>query len=320
MTRRRSRPGARRLLAAVAALALSACAGAPERAMVAPRGARGEPQDGRDRRRARRRPRRRGGAPKPEAAAPAPAETAPARTIATQPVFRPRPPELLARIEGPDLEALPFVVHDVTVVVSGHRARVVFDMVFANPSNRTLAGTLMIGLPDRASPCYLATFDGRGADSGAAEALLAPVPPGPEALLAQPIATQARWAGVDWGAERAARVVEPVKGREVYEAVTRRRVDPALGEWAGSGTYSARIYPLAPGASSAWSLPTTRPCRLRVGASCCLCPSRRPGRVCGALPSTRSAGSSCGRSSPMAGSRSPPSRPAASASGALPST
>ena len=71
---------------------------------------------------------------------------------------------------------------------------------------------------------------------------------GPRRCWRSRSAAQARWAGVDWGVERAARVVEPVKGREVYEAVTRRRVDPALAEWAGSGTYSARIYPLAPGA------------------------------------------------------------------------
>ncbi len=175
---------------------------------------------------------------------PAAAEAQPARTLATLPVLRPKPPELLARIQGPDLEALPFVVHDVSVVVAGHRARVVFDMVFSNPSQRTLAGTLMIGLPDRASPCFLATFDGNGGPTP--EALLAPDPGVPDALLARPIAAQTRWKDVDWGKERPARVVEPVRGREVYEAVTRRRVDPALAEWAGSGTYSARIYPIAP--------------------------------------------------------------------------
>ena len=152
---------------------------------------------------------------------------------------------MLARIEGPDLEPLPFVVHDVSVVVAGHRARVVFDMVFENPSRQTLAGTLMIGLPDRASPCYLATFDGKGRPGarGAARAR-----PGAPRMRCSPlpIALQTRWKDVDWGKERSARVVEPVRGREVYEAVTRRRVDPALAEWAGSGTFSARIYPIAP--------------------------------------------------------------------------
>ncbi len=253
MTKGRIRPGLLNAAAAVL-VALSGCAGSPQRAMVrgevlpdapAPEASLKMAEVGGERDLAR----PEAAAPKAEAAGPAPAEAAAARTVATLPVFRPRPPEMLARIEGPDLQALPIVVHDVTVVVSAHRARIVFDMVFANPSGRVLAGTLMIGLPDRASPCYLATFDGRGPEGGGAQrALLAPEPPGPEALLAQPVAAQSRWAGVDWGAERVARVVEPGKGREVYEAVTRRRVDPALAEWAGTGTYSARIYPLPPGA------------------------------------------------------------------------
>ena len=52
---------------------------------------------------------------------------------------------------------------------------------------------------------------------------------------------------MDWGELRPARVVKPDTGRAVYESVTRRRVDPALGEWAGSGRYSARIFPIPPG-------------------------------------------------------------------------
>jgi hypothetical protein len=238
MARRRSRAAGLPLLAAT--LLLAGCAGAIERAVMPEAAA--LPQE------ALKMAEAAPDLPRAEAAPPAgdaePADTGAARTLSTQPVFRPRAPELLARIKGPDLEPLPFVAHDVTVVVSGHRARVVSDMVFANPSGSTLAGTLMIGLPDRASPCYLSTFDG----AGALDALLPPDPPGPEALLARPLAVPARWAGADWGGERVARVVEPARGREVYEAVTRRRVDPALGEWAGSGTYSARIYPLPPGA------------------------------------------------------------------------
>ncbi len=253
MTRRRSRAG--RLAAAAVGVALAAlcgCAGAPQRAMPGGEAAMPAPAPEASAKMAEvadREPARAAAAPSGTETEVEPAGTAAARTLSSEPVFRPRPPELLARIEGPDLQALPFVVHDVTVVVSGHRARVVFDMVFDNPSDRTLAATLMIGLPDRASPCYLATFDGRGLEAGPRDALLAPQPPGPQALLGQPIAPLARWEGVDWGSERAARVVEPVRGREVYEAVTRRRVDPALAEWAGAGTYSARIYPLAPASS-----------------------------------------------------------------------
>jgi hypothetical protein len=193
------------------------------------------------------------------AEAPAAAEEAtPGRKLATQAV-RLRPPELLARSGTPELLPLPVVAQDVTVVIVGHRARVVMDLVFANPGESAVAGTLMISLPDRASPCALGTYQGGGLsdpaaviaaapDDALARALLPPAPAEPDALLAATPSLPAGWKtedrAVDWGALRAAVSVEPVQGRQVYETVTRARVDPALAEWTGTGSYSARIYPI----------------------------------------------------------------------------
>jgi hypothetical protein len=185
-------------------------------------------------------------------------EEAIARRLTTQAVLQTRPPELLARVDKPDLEPLPLVAQDVTVIVAGHRVRVVLDMVFRNPSSSQLAGTLMVALPDRASPCELGTFQGagieaipEGADAALYGALITPAPSAPEALLGQDIELSTRWAAkdetVDWGTLRQAVVVEPVRGRQVYEEVTRARVDPALAEWSGSGSYSARIFPIPAG-------------------------------------------------------------------------
>lgn len=212
-------------------------------------------------------------APRAEPAAPSPAaeedkkgddgaETAgtdtAARTLVTQAISQIKPPELLARVGTADLQPLPALVQDVTVIIAGHRARVILDMVFRNPSSAVLAGTLMVSLPDRASPCALGMYQGGGLDAigpspeeGVLRGLLSPATGTSETLLGQSIELPGRWTAqeraVDWGTLRTAVVVEPVSGRQVYEAVTRARVDPALAEWAGSGSYSARIFPIPAG-------------------------------------------------------------------------
>ncbi|GAH71390.1 unnamed protein product, partial [marine sediment metagenome] len=131
------------------------------------------------------------------------------------------------------------------------------DLVFQNPSSETLSGTIMVALPDRASPCYLGMFLGRGSeaiqkviDPGMLPGLLNPAPSLPDILLAPEISLSAKWETeqvvFDWGELRSAQVVEPVKGRKTYESVTRLRIDPALAEWAGSSTFSTRIFPIQP--------------------------------------------------------------------------
>ena len=120
--------------------------------------------------------------------------------LSTRPVFQVRPPELLARAGSPQLEPLPLVAQDISVVVAGHRARVVMDLVFQNPSSATLGGTLMVALPDRASPCYLGMFQGLGveADPGIVApdelpVFLNPEPVSPVVLLASEITLPATW-------------------------------------------------------------------------------------------------------------------------------
>jgi len=71
-------------------------------------------------------------------------------------------PEMLARIDGRKLVPLPFIAHDVSVIIVGHRVRVVHDMVFRNPARRQLSGRMMIELSNGASPVYLSMFQGKG--------------------------------------------------------------------------------------------------------------------------------------------------------------
>jgi len=49
-----------------------------------------------------------------------------------------------------------------------------------------------------------------------------------------------------WTAPKEARMVPKEKAAYAYHETVRRRVDPALMEWAGAGVFSARVFPLTP--------------------------------------------------------------------------
>jgi tetratricopeptide (TPR) repeat protein len=163
----------------------------------------------------------------------------------------PRMAKVLVRNEEGHYQ--PLVARAVRVVtyIQGARARTVVDHLFENDSARTLEGTFYYPLPGGATVAGFALYSGSVAvdspslfqsaellpplgDSGRVEALVAAAPPGPPG------------AKRSWGEPQEARVVEQKRARQVYEEVVRRGVDPALVEWAGASTFSARVFPLAP--------------------------------------------------------------------------
>jgi tetratricopeptide (TPR) repeat protein len=144
----------------------------------------------------------------------------------------------------------PLVAREVRVVtyIQGARARTVVDYLFENNTPRALEGTFYSPLPGGATVAGFALYSGSVAvdapslfqssellpplgDSGDSEQLVAAAPPGDKRA---------------WGRPQEARVVEQKRAREVYEDVVRREVDPALLEWAGGSTFSARVFPLPP--------------------------------------------------------------------------
>ncbi len=157
-------------------------------------------------------------------------------------------PEMLSYINGPDLEKIPLLCLDETVIITETTVRVIFDMIFENPGDKILSGTLMMSLPKGASPSYLGIFAGAGPKKEA-EALMPLKGMLPDALLGKnfdsrlDIYTLQGESG--FGQVQEARVVDPVKGRETYEQVTRQRVDPALSEWSGGSSFSTKVYPIA---------------------------------------------------------------------------
>lgn len=144
----------------------------------------------------------------------------------------------------------------VQVLIDGPRARTTVEYVFQNPHDRQLEGTFHYSLPAGASPAQFGMFRGGAviepASFGSAPLLpsLAAAPPVPADALAhiQPADLAPRVGRAtlvaDWGERQTAHVVEQRRAREVYEAVVRRSIDPALLEWAGGNTFQARVFPI----------------------------------------------------------------------------
>ena len=262
---------------------------------------------------------------KDEAGEAGPAEEASsARRIATQAVVALRPPQLLARAGTPELEPLPAVVQDVTVLIAGHRARVVLDLVF-EPQRLGALGDSHDLPPRSGEPPRPWHVPGRGrpgarsssrttTPSAACSSRLRPPrmrssPRRSSWRDAGPL-TDAAWTGAPsappwWSSPCAA-------GRS-----TRRSLGPAWTRPLPSGPEAGATRPAStryrPDRSSGWSSPTTRPWSPRAEG----CSSRFPSRT----EKRRSAGSRCTTSparpstASSCSTRSPPTRPAAREAG-----
>ncbi|MEZ5988944.1 MAG: VIT domain-containing protein [Planctomycetota bacterium] len=136
----------------------------------------------------------------------------------------------------------------VTVHVDGPRARTVVDHVFRNPHDQALEGTFEYPLPAGASPCAYAMYvSGEQARIPTFFPRAEGQPLPPMALADLPFEDGLKKVDErDWGKLREARVVRRQKARQVYEEVTRQRVDPALLEYAVGNVFRGRVFPIPP--------------------------------------------------------------------------
>jgi len=138
----------------------------------------------------------------------------------------------------------------VTIYLDGPRARTVVDHIFKNPHDKALEGTFEYPLPAGATPSAYAMFVSDRQDT--APDFFARMPgnekgsESPPAFLANMAFEEGvkRVNGKDWGKLRQARVVRKKRARQVYEEITRRRIDPALLEYAGGNTFRGRVFPI----------------------------------------------------------------------------
>jgi hypothetical protein len=154
----------------------------------------------------------------------------------------------LARVYVGDGNTLELVRLHVSVTVEGPRARTVVDHVFRNPHDQRLEGTFEYPLPAGASPSYFAMFLGATSGDAPRFARRGDGPPlSSEALASlEPSELVKNIDDHDWGKLQEARIVSDEKATETYEQVVRKRVDPALLEYAGGNTFRGRVFPITP--------------------------------------------------------------------------
>jgi tetratricopeptide (TPR) repeat protein len=150
-----------------------------------------------------------------------------------------------SRVMVGDREELALRAMQTRVTIDGFRARVVIDYLYANDRDRQLEGTFQLRLPEDASPYYFAFGQTSYEASATApvKPMLIAVSDGELASDPRQIVEQRRSA---WRDPREARMVPREKAAFAYGQTVRRRVDPAIVEWAGAGVFSARVFPLAP--------------------------------------------------------------------------
>jgi tetratricopeptide (TPR) repeat protein len=146
-----------------------------------------------------------------------------------------------SRVMVGDREELALRSMQTRVTIDGFRARVVIDYLYANHRDQQLEGTFQLRLPEEASPYFFAFGETRY-EAGTAAPMIA-VSERDLANDPREIVEQRRSA---WQAPKEARMVPREKAAFAYGQTVRRRVDPAIVEWAGAGVFSARVFPLAP--------------------------------------------------------------------------
>ena len=145
-----------------------------------------------------------------------------------------------------DNEELPLRGMQVDVRIDGFRARVVLDLYYFNEQPRQLEGNFQLRLPEEATPYFFAfgrtVYQARAGPAGRFDVLQSRPVFGadttPEKILALRRGS--------WEEPKVARMVAREKAAYAYRETVRRRVDPALVEWAGAGVFQCRVFPLAP--------------------------------------------------------------------------
>jgi hypothetical protein len=159
-----------------------------------------------------------------------------------------------SRLRVGDNEELPLDGVEASVRIDGTRARVVLDCLFRNDRDRNLEGTFDLRLPNEATPFWFAFGECVRAD----KTETVPGPANVQAMFLGAAAATADATSIGglatarertWTKPKEARVVPRERAAWAYAEATRRRVDPALVEWTGADFFSARVVPLAPGAT-----------------------------------------------------------------------
>ena len=170
-----------------------------------------------------------------------------------------------ARLSVGHHDDLALSARDTYVRIDGFRARVFFDCYYYNDRPQQLEGQFLLRLPSDASLHYFAFGPANLPEPKRTPATGKQTPQQLTAVdasirtlrdhttkdgsdLARRAAQPdfAAPANTTFGLVKTARVVPRQKAALAYEETVRRRVDPALVEWAGPGIFQTKVFPLLP--------------------------------------------------------------------------
>lgn len=183
--------------------------------------------------------------PKPDGTSPS---TTPTNTTATWKRSSLTPNA--SRLKIGDNRELPLEGMQANVQIDGFRARVLLDLYFYNDQANQLEADFQLRLPPEASLYYFAFGETSHQSPDVLKQSLAASPvffsiERSRQLSLDPKRVMAD-RGESWIQPKEARVVPREKAAFAYGETIRRRVDPALVEWAGAGVFNARVFPVQP--------------------------------------------------------------------------
>ncbi len=147
-----------------------------------------------------------------------------------------------SRVMVGDHEQLTLRAMQTNVAIDGFRARVVIDYLYANDRDSQYEGTFQLRLPEEASPFFFAFGETAYEARDPQVSKLTIATDGNAVRYPRALMVQRETA---WQHPKEARMVPRETAQIAYDQTVRRRVDPAIMEWAGAGVFSARVFPLA---------------------------------------------------------------------------
>lgn len=142
-----------------------------------------------------------------------------------------------------DNEQLELKGSQIAVKIDGFRARVLIDCFFYNDNDRQLEGTFKMKLPQGASPYYFAFGESVFLDKNQKTDEIDFIK---QDELTFSVDKIEEMRSKSWSSPKVAKVVQKEKAAFAYGQTVRRRIDPAIAEWAGADVYNCRIFPLMP--------------------------------------------------------------------------
>ncbi len=147
-----------------------------------------------------------------------------------------------------DEKELPLEGMQANVQIDGYRARVLLDLYFFNDSGAQREADFRLRLPPEASLYYFAFGETVYSSPQSLTQALGSEPAFFNIERARSLSFDPKRIAADrgrsWIEPKEARMVQREKAAFAYGETRRRRVDPALVEWAGAGIFTARVFPV----------------------------------------------------------------------------